>query len=174
MNEKDTSKNTAGRGLKKIVVRTLNLLWVTCLVSVIYMGIIKAGVFELLEEESLQRIAVCAIELLVLAAYWYFVYGFSRKCRHRTGTLKKYYRRTCIVFAAFSAVYFLAYCFIPREMFIWAFRITLNLNCIRPDDVNLLPYMLLWLVITFLIMLLEPAITRRIAKRQREKGDRWK
>ncbi len=173
MNEKETTKNTAGHGFRKVVVRTLNLLWITAFSSVIYMGLIKAGIFELLGD-GVKKIGTCVIEILVLCAYWCYIYRFSHKCRHRTSTVKKYYLRTCIIFAAFSAAYFLAYRFLEREVFTWGFRLTLNLACLEADAVNLLPYMLAYLVITFLVMLLEPRISKRISEKRKEKRDRWK
>lgn len=148
----------------KIFLRFLILLGATVLISVLYKGIIETGFLRLIKRETTYRIVFCILELLLLGGYWHNLFIFSKKCRHNSHSLKTYYIRTLLVFAAFTAVYVLSHLLLSADVNAWLFRLTYNLICFRLKTnapKNLLPYMIAYLVITFLIMMLEPFIAKK-------------
>lgn len=139
------------------------LLATTVMISVLYKGLIEAGFFRVAKVKDVRQLFFCLFEFLLLCAYWYYLYRFSKKCRHHSRSLRVYYIRTVFVFAGFNVVYWLVYYLLGRAAFLWIFRITVNLICVRlvsTTPKNLVPYMLAYLVITFLIMMLEPKISK--------------
>lgn len=156
-------KRTVWHELYKVLIRFLILLGATMLVSVVYKGIIEMGFFQLIRKAASRRLVFCGLELLLLGIYWHYLFIFSKICRHNSRSLKVYYIRTLIVFAAFCTAYWLFHFYLSREVNMWIFRATYNLICFRlktntPE--NLVPYMIAYLVITFLIMMLEPVIAK--------------
>ena len=156
-------KGTVWYEAYKVFLRFLILLGATVLISVLYKGIIETDFFSLIKKLEPRRIVFCGFELLLLGVYWHFLFIFQKICRHNTHSLKVYYIRTLLVFAAFTAVYVLSHLLLSADVNAWIFRLTYNLICFRlktnaPD--NLLPYMIAYLAVTFLIMMLEPFIAK--------------
>ena len=150
-----------GKTVLELTVRELILLGATILISVIYKAIIDTGVFGLIRSVTLCQIVFCGLELLLLGVYWHYTYVFSMICRSRTNSMKECYLWTAIVFSVFCAVYWLSYFVMSRELFLWVFRVTVNLIGVRlltyaPD--NLVPYMLIYTAVMFLIMFIEPLV----------------
>ena len=150
--------------LLEIAIRTLILLGATVLLSVIYKLIINTGIFGFIQNAKLCRIVFCGFELLLLGVYWHYVFIFAKISRHYSYDLKTYYLQTGAVFLAFCAAYWLSYILMSRELFLWFFRLTVNLIGVRlltyaPD--NLIPYILAYLGVMFLIMFLEPPVAIR-------------
>lgn len=138
------------------------------IISVVYKGMIESGIFQnLIRDAALLRFIFCLFELFLLLAYWYGVYRFSKKCRHRSRSLKVYYIRSCVVFAVFAvfaACYWTSFIVFGREVFMWIFRMTINLIFFRFEltaPENLIPYMAVFCVITFAVMMLEPWIAKK-------------
>ena len=145
----------------ELSLRELILVGVTVLVSVLYKLIINSGLFGLIGDQMLCRIIFCGTELLLLGMYWHYTYIFSEICRRRTNSLKECYLWTSIVFFIFCVIYWGSYFVMSRELFLWVFRVTVNLIGLRmltyaPD--NLVPYMVAYNLGMFLIMFLEPVI----------------
>ena len=156
--------HSVGRIAHQILLRTLILLGGTVLVSLAYKGMIEIGVFRVVQEEGLHYFVFCLFELLLLGVYWHFLFLFSKKCRHRSESLARYYRISCAVFILFCAAYWLTYFLGGRAVFMWGFRVTVNLIAFRlvstaPE--NLVPYMIAYLAVTFAVMMLEPYIARK-------------
>ena len=131
------------------------------MISVVYKAIINTGVFGLIGNVNLCRVVFCAVELLLLGIYWYYTYVFSIICRSRTNSVNECYLWTSIVFVVFCVVYWFSYFVMSRELFLWVFRVTVNLIGVRlltyaPD--NLVPYMLIYTAVMFLIMFIEPLV----------------
>lgn len=153
--------------LRKIVMvlcRLIAFLGATALISVAYKGIIDSGVFQLVCSKQVIHPVFCVIELLILAGYWYGVFRFSGICREYSSSAKEYYLITTIVFVLFNAAYWIVY-LKNQDVFLWVFRVTVNLFGVRmlgsvPD--NFLPYMLVFLAVTYLIMMTEPFISQKL------------
>ena len=145
----------------ELFVRELILLGATVLISLAYKWIIDTGIFGYIPNVVVCRVVFCGFELLLLGVYWHYTYIFSMYCRSRTNTVKECYLWTSIVFLVFCAVYWLSYLLMGRDLFLWVFRVTVNLIGVRlltyaPD--NLVPYMLIYTAVMFLIMFLEPLV----------------
>ena len=164
MNENRNRLSVITHKTMKIIRRTAILLGGTVLISLAYKGMIEIGVFQIIQNEALHYFVFCLFELLLLGVYWHFLFLFSKICRHRTRTVREYYRLSAVVFALFCAVYWLTYFLGGRARFLWVFRTTVNLIAVRlvstaPE--NLVPYMLAYLAVTLAIMMLEPFIARK-------------
>ena len=147
-----------------VLARFLVFLFATVIVSVVYKGLIEMEFFQIIPSGAFQLFFFCLFELFLLGMYWHYTFLFSKECRHRSPSLRSYYLMTVVMFLLFTAVYLTVYFKMDSSVFQWAFRVTLNLCGLRlsttfPDD--LLPYMAGYLIVTFLIMMLEPPIAIR-------------
>lgn len=148
---------------RKTLRRLLIIMGVTVVISAIYKMFIQLEFFSIFPAGFAFDFVFCITELLLLGLYWFYLYIFARKCRHRSPSLRFYYISTLIVLSVYSAVYLLLHRLLSRNAFLWVFRITLGLGglalkTVFPD--NLLPLMSIYLVITWAIMLLEPYIAK--------------
>ena len=154
---------TGGQIILKIFLRILAILAATVWISVVFKCAVEIGVFSMIRRSAARRVIFCLTEFLLLGIYWYFLYVFSGFCLQRTPSVKAYYLWTVIVFAVFAGVYWLSYMFFSYEIFTWIFRLTLNLGAVRfvtsvPEEP--VPYMLVYLAVTFLVMLAVPIVEK--------------
>ncbi len=149
--------------LYEIFIRTLIFLAATVLISIVYKFIVNTGVFGLIANERLCRVVFCLFELLLLGVYWHYVFIFSKICRHCSYSLKFYHIQALAVFLVFCVIYGLSYLLMSRDLFLWAFRVTVNLIGVRMltyAPLSLKYYMAAFLGVTFLIMMTEPYIAK--------------
>lgn len=147
-----------------IPLRLLVLLSGTLLVSLFYKAMIEMGVFKLIRSAVARAPVYCLFELALLVGFWRGVFIFSKKCKHRSHSLRAHYLMIGIVAFLYTGICCAAYRFLSRDMFSWLFRITLNLCGLRLKTSfpkNLTPYLVAYLIITNLIMLLEPVIAKK-------------
>lgn len=172
--QKKKDRSLAGHAKRHLPIRMLTLMGGTVLVSAFYKAMIEIGIFKLVHGTERHRLVYCAFELLLLLGFWYCVYRFSKKCRHRAPSLKTYYLMASVLAVVYAGICCVLYYFLSREMYSWLLRLTLNLCALRfrtsfPDDLT--PYLAAYLVITILIMLLEPTIAKKLYKRAMHKGE---
>lgn len=150
------------RIVKKTSIRLSYMLGITMMISLIYTGAIRMGLFQALEANwDLYRVVFCTVELLLLAGYWLLAIVFSGKSLSRSRDLKEYYRIAIFNYIVYTAV-IIAVCRLNLTAFIWLFRITLNLTGITysHSPSNLTPYLLVFLAITGAIMMASPLIEK--------------
>lgn len=156
--------------LSHVPPRLMILFAGTITISDLYKCMIDVGVFQQIPTVIMHRLVYCSFELLLLGIFWYYLFVFSRKCRHSSRTLADYYQTTVIVAALYALICCVSFVFLSEEQYSWLLRLTLNLCGLRfrttyPDNLSL--YLLAFLGISILIMLLEPTIAQKRHERQK-------
>ena len=144
--------------------RSIVVLVATVLVSAVYQLVVNSGVFDAIYSSMVRRLLFCGFELLVLLGYWFFVFRFSKACRHRSPALDTHYLTTGIVVAVVSIVFVVMYFRLSREMYSWLFGVTLNLAGVRlriPLPTHRAPYLFFFLIVTGAVMMAEPFLAQK-------------
>ena len=146
----------------------------TVLFSAPYKALIKLKFFNVFTNRFVHDVIFCGFELALLGAYWYATYVLSRKSRHRLFSLRAYYLSTLAVLLSYSFLYLLLYFVLSTDAYGWLFRVTFSFRAFTmktdlPDE--LLPYMLPYLVGTWLVMLLEPKLSAFLHREQKFKAN---
>ena len=102
---------------------------------------------------------------IVIILYFVFLYRFADKSRFMAISPAEYFISASVVYLSYSALCVLMYFLLDRIIYLWLFRMSVSiaiLILLTVGDNNLLPYIIAFHSLSFLILLIEPLIARII------------
>lgn len=141
-----------------VILRFIVLFIVTLVFSVANRAIVKVI------SGDLGRGGTILFDFIVIILYFVFLYRFANKSRFMAISPAEYFISVSVVYISFSALCILMYFLINRSVYLWLFRMSASFaGVIRMNaDDNLLPYIIAFHGLSFLILLTEPFIARII------------
>ena len=145
-----------------VILRFIVLFIVTLVFSVASRAIVRSFSGEL------GRGGVILFNFIVIILYFVFLYRFADKCEFMAISPPEYFISVSVVYLSFSALCTLMYFLLDRIVYLWFFRMSASiatLILLTVGDNNLLPYIIAFHGLSFLILLTEPLIARIIYRR---------